>query len=206
MEWKIGLLFAILGIGLIIQFYDAERDWNGAFDIGYENITTKEFYFKRNLKITFIQIVFSLVISLWLKYYRVNEMIILTCVVGVPFYIIAMKAGFKGYTDNIFDFVEAFSFSTVIVTSIAGMIGWLVILLSLIYIAIRFNDKYEKFNFWVNLFAVFEFGIMFLIDKAFNITSLSLYYIIIFILLPHTIIKALNVVVSYFLINRYSRN
>ncbi|WFR59891.1 hypothetical protein QA584_12660 [Anaerocolumna sp. AGMB13025] len=117
MEWKIGWMFAILGIGLIIQLYDAERDWNSAYNIGYENITAKEFYFKRNLKITFIQIVFSLVISLWLKYYRVNEIIVLTCVVGVPFYIIAMKAGFKGYTDNIFDFVEAFSFSTVIVTS-----------------------------------------------------------------------------------------
>lgn len=193
----------MLGIGLVVHLYDAERDRDSAYDYGYEDATVKEIYLKRNLKITLIQIVISLVISVWLKYYQINGLVLLICIAAIPIYIFILKVGDKGYTDNLFDFVEALSFSSVLVTGILGMISWLLGLFGLIYIANFFNGEREKFSLWVNLLAVTEFAFMFIIDKVLNITSLSLYCIIIFTLLPHTLLKAINEIMSYIMVNKY---
>ncbi len=203
-DLKIFLLLIILGVGLVVQLYDAERDCDSAYNKGYEDATVKEFYLKRNLKITLIQFVFSLMVSLWLKYSQIQGPVILICICVIPIYIIALKTGYKGYIDNLFDFVEAFSFSSILATGVLGMIGWTVVLLGFIYIADIFNNKQERFSLWVNLLAVTEFAIMFIIDKIFNITSLSLYSIIIFILLPHTVLKAINEIMSHVMVNKYT--
>ncbi len=78
------------------------------------------------------------------------------------------------------------------------------VFLGFIYIADIFNGKRERFSLWVNLLAVTEFAIMFIIDKVFDIRFLSLYSIMIFILLPHTVFKAINEIMSYVMVNKYA--
>lgn len=179
------LVFCIF-LNLLMQLYDAYQ--NQVIQADKNIFKSIQYYFYVNVKNTFIQII----VSLFIIFYNIEDFItifLLICLAVIT-YLLHKKTEDIGYTDNLFDIVEVFSFSTVLVRTKLGLLICVLFLFGFIVIANLLSNQYKS-DMFINVLSLIEFAGMFLIDYYWHLSK-SFYLSILFILIPYSLLKLLN--------------
>lgn len=149
-------------------------------------------YFDINLRISFMEIVLSFIIVC----VDIDSLGILVFIIvySTIFYRLTKKLeNMGGYTERLFDIVEAFSFFSILSDDYIGCIGYSLVIIAWIIVAWKIDDDIN--GLYLNVLALVEVWILCFINR--RIANNNILHVICLIILPHSLLKLFNMLVVY---------
>ena len=177
--------FILVMCWLVAIIFDTQQDIRRGLECGIEK-SDKE-YFNSNLHISFVEIMLSSIIV----YVGADSLGIFVPIViyGTILYHLTKKLeNMGGYTERLFDIVEAFSFISILANNCIGCIGYTLVIIGWIIVAWKFDA--ENNSFYLNMLALIEVWVLCFING--RIENNNILLVICLIILPHSLLKLFN--------------